>query len=89
MLEKVFRDEGGIPAVAEVMLPFRHYLRRQADDLARAWPSSRKDRLRRAAIAHALEFDTWRSLSAQGLTDPEAAELMVGMVTGVKRLLRQ
>jgi AcrR family transcriptional regulator len=85
MLTKVFRDEAGIPAVADVMLPFRHYLRRQIEELARAWPAARRERLRRAAIAHALEFDTWRSLTAQGLTDGEAAELMVGMVTGVGR----
>jgi len=85
MLTKVFRDAAEIPAVAEVILPFRHYLRQRADDLARAWPASRHERLRRAAIAHALEFDTWRSLSAQGLTEAEAAEVMVGMVTGVRR----
>jgi hypothetical protein len=71
--------------VAEVMRPFRHYLRQRADDLARAWPASPQERLRRAAIAHALEFDTWRSLAAQGLTDAEAAAVMVGMVTGVRR----
>lgn len=85
MLTSVFRDAAGIPAVAEVLMPYRHYLRQRADELARAWPASRPERLRRAAIAHALEFDTWRSLSAQGLTDAEAAEVMVGMVTGVRR----
>ena len=85
MLAKVFRDITEVPAVAEVMRPFGEYLRRQADELARAWPASPKGRLRRAAIAHALEFDTWRSLSAQGLSDGEAAEVMVGTVSGVGR----
>lgn len=46
--------------------------------------AARPERLRRTAIAHALEFDTWRSLPAQGLGDAEAA-VMVGMVTGVRR----
>jgi AcrR family transcriptional regulator len=85
MLAKVFRDIAEVPAVAEVMQPFGEYLRRQADDLARAWPASRQGRLRRAAIAHALEFDTWRSLAAQGLTDAEAADVMVGMVSETGR----
>jgi AcrR family transcriptional regulator len=84
MLTKVLRDAAEIPAVAEVLLPFGRYLRQQANDLARAWPASRQERLRRAAIVHALAFDTWRSLSAQGLSDAEAAELMVGMVTGIR-----
>lgn len=47
--------------------------------------AARPERLRRTAIAHALEFDTWRSLPAQGLGDAEAAAVMVGMVTGVRR----
>src|SRR5512143_473553 len=84
MLTKVLRDAPGIPAVAEVMLPFRHYLRQRTNELALGWPASPLQRLRRAAIAHALEFDTWRSLAGQGMTEAEAAELMVGMVTGVR-----
>jgi len=85
MLTSILRDAPGIAAVAEVMHPFRNYLRQLATDLARAWPAGSHARLRHAAIAHALAFDTWRSLSAQGLTDAEAAEVMVGMVTGVRR----
>jgi AcrR family transcriptional regulator len=51
--------------------------------LASGWPESRGARLRRAAIAHAVGFDTWRSLAAEGLTDQEAAELMGQLVTCV------
>ena len=83
MLIKVLRDAAGIPAVSEVLLPYRVYLGRLTDDLTRAWPARRGSRrLRRAAIGHTLAFDTWRSLSACGLTDDEAADLMVAMVRG-------
>jgi len=40
-------------------------------------------RLRRAAIAHAVAFETWRSLARSGLTDDEAADLMVRLVTSI------
>lgn len=33
-----------------------------------------------AAIGHALAFETWRSLTQQGLSDLEAAELMTALV---------
>jgi hypothetical protein len=33
------------------------------------------------SIGHAMAFETWRSLTDQGLSDAEAAELMVGLVT--------
>ena len=42
------------------------------------WPTA--DRLRRAAIGHAVAFDTWRSLAHQGLSDAEAARLMTDLV---------
>jgi hypothetical protein len=37
--------------------------------------------VRHAAIGHAVGFETWRSLAREGLTDEEAAELMVRFVT--------
>jgi hypothetical protein len=40
-------------------------------------------RLRRAAIAHSLSFEVWRSLAREGLTDDEAADLMVQLVEGI------
>ena len=84
MLAKVLRDAPGMPAVAEAVQPLRDYLRGVGDELARAWPAGARARLRRAAIVHALEFGTWRSLAAQGLTDPEAAELMAVMVSRIR-----
>jgi AcrR family transcriptional regulator len=47
------------------------------------WPGRPDARLRRAAIGHAVGFETWRSLAAEGLTDEEATTLMVQFVTSV------
>jgi AcrR family transcriptional regulator len=49
--------------------------------LEAGWPERSPAHLRRAAIAHAVGFETWRSLAGQGLTDSEATDLMVGLVT--------
>ena len=38
-------------------------------------------RLRMAAIGHAMAFETWRSLTGNGLSDLEAREMMVGFVS--------
>lgn len=38
-------------------------------------------RLRMVSIGHAMAFETWRSLTDQGLSDAEAAELMLGLVS--------
>jgi AcrR family transcriptional regulator len=51
--------------------------------LDNGWPEDRRAHLRRAAIAHAVAFETWRSLAKEGLTDEEAAELMLGFVTSI------
>lgn len=40
--------------------------------------------LRRAAIGHAVGFETWRSLAGEGLTDTEAKDLMVRLVISVE-----
>jgi AcrR family transcriptional regulator len=52
--------------------------------LEAGWPGPTEARLRRAAIGHAVGFETWRSLAAEGLTDEEAAELMVRLVTCIE-----
>jgi AcrR family transcriptional regulator len=36
-----------------------------------------------AAVAHAMSFETWKSLTQGGLTDEKARDLMIGLVTGV------
>jgi AcrR family transcriptional regulator len=51
--------------------------------LEAGWPGPSGVRLRRAAIGHAVGFETWRSLAKEGLTDEEAAGLMSRFVTCV------
>jgi AcrR family transcriptional regulator len=46
--------------------------------LDEGWPE--RSRLRRAAIGHAVAFETWRSLAHEGLTDDEAARMMAELV---------
>jgi AcrR family transcriptional regulator len=49
--------------------------------LEAGWPGPAGAHLRHAAIGHAVGFETWRSLAKEGLTDQEAAELMVRFVS--------
>ena len=52
--------------------------------LAADWPGeAATQRLRMAAIGHAMAFETWRSLTQPGLSDGEAADLMVSLVANV------
>jgi AcrR family transcriptional regulator len=52
--------------------------------LAEGWPGGPDvQRRRMAAIGHAMGYETWRSLTGQGLRDVEAVDLMVGLVTTV------
>jgi len=50
--------------------------------LAAGWPDdAATTRLRMAAIGHAMSFETWRSLTGNGLSDEETADMMVSLVT--------
>jgi AcrR family transcriptional regulator len=51
--------------------------------LQAGWADPSTGQLRRAAIAVAVAFETWRALAGEGLTDDDAAELMVGLVTSI------
>lgn len=64
-----------------VMAPYHQHWRRAVDVLLESRPVRGRERTRlRAAIALALSFDTWRTLSREhGLTDRQAADLMVGL----------
>jgi hypothetical protein len=81
MIANAERDAAGLPALAVVMAPRDAILAAVREDLLAAWSASDRARPRLAvAIAHALRFDTWRSLArVEGLEDAEAAELMVDL----------
>lgn len=83
MLERVLRDEEEVPALADVMAAWWAYMREVAGGLAAGWGvEGQRQRRLRAAVGHALRFETWRSLTDEGLTDDDAVELMVRWVEG-------
>lgn len=79
MLAHVHRDVPQVPALSAVMAPWDSLVDTVRGDLLDVWAVPRPARPRlAAAIAHALRFDTWRSLArVEGLADAEAADLMV------------
>jgi AcrR family transcriptional regulator len=81
MLEKVHRDVPQLPALAAVLAPWDAFVAAVRDEIVAAWdaPDGSPERARlSAAVAHALRFETWRSLAvAESLGDEEVAELMV------------
>ncbi len=82
MMANVLRDAPEMPALAEMLESYGHYLTSVRGILAVGWGVRGKRReLLLAAIGHALDFGTWRSLvRQQGLDDEQAIELMVGTV---------
>ena len=75
------RDASVVPANAEVLEEMTAGLASLADALAQGWPRRKSVR---AAIGHALEFETWRSLvRRQGLTRPQAVDVVTSLVSSV------
>jgi AcrR family transcriptional regulator len=77
-LAKLMRDAPRVPAIAVRMQALSGMLDYLADQLmqGRALRGAKRKRVR-AAIGHALQLDTWRSLvHGQGLTNAEAVEVM-------------
>ena len=71
-------DEGGVEAFVQRMGEL-------FTALAAGWlDDAPTQRLRMAAIGHAMSYETWRSLTDKGLTDGEAADLMLQLVTGIE-----
>lgn len=88
-LVHVLRDAERLPALREVLAPMQGYMEAMAEGLAAGWrvePGA--ERSFGAALAHALEFWTWRSLAARGLDTEEAADLMVRFVSAAARATR-
>ncbi len=81
MLENLYRDRSLVPAVAHQMsMGLIPYLDSVAGVLGAGRSRSKSSR---AAIAHALSFQTWRSLvREQGLSRKQAVELMTALVAG-------
>jgi AcrR family transcriptional regulator len=87
MLEKVTRDVALVPALRPPMEAFGDSLNSAADAILRGRPERGARRRRvRAAVGHALAFETWRSLVGhQGLSRSETIELMEAVVHAAGR----
>jgi AcrR family transcriptional regulator len=77
MRANLLRDLAVLPPA--IRTGIESYPRTVAGVLDTGWP--RRSRLRRAAIGHAIAFQTWQSLAHEGLSDTEAAKLIIGMIS--------
>jgi AcrR family transcriptional regulator len=85
MTGNLVRDFAASPGLREAAQPFVQYWESVRSALDSGWTArgQRRERLR-AVIAHAVEFETWRSLArGGGLADDEVAELMVRLARAV------
>jgi hypothetical protein len=85
MIGNVRRDAPALPALAERIADVPVYMEAVRDILAAGWGArGRRRRLLLAAIGHALDFETWRSLErTQALAPRDAVELAVAVVRAV------
>jgi AcrR family transcriptional regulator len=82
MLANVVRDAQVHPITREMAEPYFQHWERMRYVLATGWGvENERLALLLAALGHALDFQTWRSLARQqGLNDEQAIKVMVGMV---------
>jgi AcrR family transcriptional regulator len=82
MLTNVLRDVGLVDALPATIVPLQDYLAEAAKILAVGWSTrGRGRRVLAAALNHAIDFQTWRSLTAdRRLTRTEAVELVTALV---------
>jgi AcrR family transcriptional regulator len=81
MLERTTRDATLVPAMQGAVELRRAWLAAAVETIVRGRPERGARRRRvEATIGHAVSFATWRSLvREQGLSGPDAAELMQGL----------
>lgn len=79
MTGNILRDLPHSPVLREVAAPFVRYWEEARGVLGRGWAAKRGRRTQlEAAIGHATDFETWRSLTVkEGLAEDTAVELMV------------
>ena len=82
MMANFFRDAPLKPVLVEVGAPYLQLFERMRYVLATGWGAEdERLALLLAALGHALDFQTWRSLvRQQGLGDEQAVELMAKLV---------
>ena len=82
MLTNVLRDAALVDAVRTALVPLQAYLAEAVAILAAGWPArGRRRRVLEAALHHAIDFHTWRSLArSDRITRTETAELAIALV---------
>ncbi|HYF40775.1 MAG TPA: hypothetical protein VD930_13855, partial [Gemmatimonadales bacterium] len=88
VLTHAVRDVPELPALAAVLSPWEEFVGQVQQELLERWQVSRRARARlKAAVAHALRFETWRSLvRGEDMEDGEAADLMVALAQAASSL---
>jgi AcrR family transcriptional regulator len=85
MTANLLRDLPDSPTLREVAAPLLEYWKSVREILDRGWRVHGSQRtILRAVIGHALAFETWRSLTREGLDDKGAARAMVALARAVR-----
>jgi AcrR family transcriptional regulator len=84
LLARADQEMPANPTLADVMAPYRAAIAAMAEVLVPGWTDEHSsDAFVRAAAGLAVAFSTWQTLAAeQGLTDFDAAALMVNFLQG-------
>lgn len=89
ILSNVLHEMDRVPSLADAVDAHASYLDGIAATLDAGWQprdkGERGERLLEAALTHAVQSTTWRSLTGSGLTDKDAARLMGQLVAAVAR----
>ena len=82
MFSNVLRDLELVDNLQPTIVPLQDYLADAAQILATGWPArGRRRHLLAAAVRHAVNFQTWRSLAADNsITRTEAVQLATALV---------
>jgi len=82
MFSNVLRDAELIDALRPTLVPLQAYLAEATEILTAGRPArGRRGRVLAAAVRHAVDFQTWRSLAANNrIARPEAVELVTALV---------
>ena len=85
MLASVLRDAPFVEQVEKALKPFRAYLTDLAEGLSAGYSVGARAEVVRVTIRHALQFETWASLTHDGLSDEAAAKLALDWIEGARR----
>jgi AcrR family transcriptional regulator len=82
MFSKILRDAELVEALPPILAPRLAYMADAAELLAKGWGArGRRRHVLDAALRHAIDFQTWRSLTTKGdITRVEAVDLAVALV---------